>query len=257
MTAAERTTWRADARERRAVERWRPARRWYHPFLATLVISASTFITSKMNSLTIEGRDHYDEAIQRINRGLITYANHVSMLDDPLLISNLAPREYDRIRWVASDAVNFFGSAAKAWFFTAGKCVPLVRGAGIDQPGYFFLRDRLLDGDWVHIFPEGGRTRDPEALMSGSFKTSIGRLMDETRPLMLPYYHYGLHNVLPVGATFPLRANALRMVFGELWDSGRELDAVRDSGSARWERLTGVAFQILRSLEREVNPAAS
>jgi monolysocardiolipin acyltransferase len=257
MTAADGTTWRANAQERRAVERWRPARRWYHPFLAALVIRTSTLITSKMNALTIEGRAHYDAAMDRAGRGLITYANHVSMFDDPLLISNLAPREYDRIRWVASDAINFFGGAAKAWFFTAGKCVPLVRGAGIDQPGYFFLRDRLLEGDWVHIFPEGGRTRDPKALMSRSFKSSIGRLMDETRPLMLPYYHYGLHNVLPVGAMFPHRGNELQMVFGELWDSADAVDAAGETGPTRWERLSQVALEPLRDLERQVNPAAS
>jgi len=256
MTTTDDATWRADGRERRAVERWRPARRWYHPLLAALVIRASAFITSTTNTLVIENRDQLDEAMRREARGLITYANHVSMFDDPLLISNLAPREYDRIRWVASDALNFFGSAIKAWFFTAGKCVPLVRGAGIDQPGYFFLRDRLREGDWIHIFPEGGRTRDPDSRMGSTFKSSIGRLMDETRPLMLPYYHFGLHKVLPVGALLPRRGHDLRMVFGDLWDSEAHIDTAAEEGPVRWERLSTVAYETLRDLENEVHPAA-
>ena len=257
MKAAEHAAWRADARERRAVERWRPARRWYHPLLTALVIHTSMFITSRMNSLTIEGREHFDEAMRREGRGLVTYANHVSMFDDPLLISNLAPRAYKEIRWVASDAINFFGSALKAWFFTAGKCVPLVRGAGIDQPGYFFLRDRLLHGDWVHIFPEGGRTRDPEARMANAFKSSMGRLIDETRPLVLPYYHSGLHEVLPVGSLVPRRGRELHMLFGDLQDYSDEVDAVADEGQTRWERLAASAHRRLLRLETSLRPPGS
>ena len=111
----------SSAREQRALMRWKPARRWYHPPLAALVIATSRFVTTKLNSLTIEGLDRFYAASRRGSRGLLTFSNHVSMFDDPLLIANFAPRRYEDIRWVASDAINFFGSAWKAWLFTAGR----------------------------------------------------------------------------------------------------------------------------------------
>src|SRR3989304_994874 len=151
-----------DRRERDAVARWRPGRRWYHPLLARLVIGISKFVTTGMNTLTIEG------------------------------LERLAGRPPGR-----------------------GKGVPIVRGAGIEQPGFHFLRDRLAEGEWVQIFPEGGRTRDPQALMAESFKSGIGRLMAEARPVILPFYHYGMHEVLPVGAKLPRRGRTVRLVFGE------------------------------------------
>lgn len=254
----------ATPRERQAVARWRPARRWHHPFLATLVIATSRFITNRLNGLTIEGLERFQAARDRGGRGLLTFSNHVSLFDDPLLPANFAPRRYEEIRWVAADAVNFFGSAAKAWLFTAGKCVPIVRGAGVDQPGYHFLGRRLAEGCWVQIFPEGGRTRDPEALMTGPFKLGIGRLIAETAPVTLPFYHYGMHHVLPVGAKLPRREHEIRLVFGEPveWTADRLRDAARQpsgpplEGQALWEALAGWAYRELRRLEAEVNPAA-
>jgi len=72
----------------------------------------------------------------------------------------VAPGDYDEVRWGAADALNFFGDALRGVLFSAGRCVPVVRGWGESQPGVVFLRDRLRDGDWVHLFPEGGRTRE-------------------------------------------------------------------------------------------------
>ncbi len=250
-------------RERQAVARWRPARRWYHPLLAALVIETSRFITNKLNTLTIEGLEGFEAARERGGRGLLTFSNHASLFDDPLLPANFSPRRYDEIRWVAADAVNFFGSAPKAWFFTAGKCVPIVRGAGVDQPGYHFLGERLAEGSWVHIFPEGGRTRDPDALMTRPLRLGIGRLIAETAPFTLPFYHYGMHHVLPVGAKAPRRGHEIRLVFGEPveWTDDRLREAASQpagpplKGQALWRAVADWAYRELRQLETEVNPA--
>lgn len=76
----------------------------------------------------------------------------MSLFDAPLIVANLVSPRYEALRWVGADAINFFGSRVKSWLFTAGKCVPVVRGTGLDQPGFRFLVDRLKQGDWVHIF---------------------------------------------------------------------------------------------------------
>ena len=71
--------------------------------------------------------------------------------------------------------------------------------------------------------------------------------MDETQPLMLPYYHFGLHEVLRVGSLLPNRGQRLRMAFGDVWDPVSEVNSVDDDGAARWERLSTLAHARLRS----------
>ena len=253
-----------DMRERAAAARWKPGRKWYHPFLAAMVIRTSKFVMTTMNTLTIEGLERFVQLRQGREKGLLTYSNHVSLFDDPLLPSNFTLPRYEEIRWVAADALNFFGNRPKAWLFTAGKAVPIVRGGGLDQPGFHFLRDRLATGEWVHIFPEGGRTRDPQGRMGDSFKPGIGRLMAEARPVLLPFYHYGMHEVLPVGAKLPRRGRTVRVVLGEAVDcddayvtaaAERAGDAALE-GPALWEALAAAAHDALRRLETEVHPAA-
>ncbi len=248
------------AREERAVARWHPAARWYHPLLAALVARTSRFVMRQMNSFTMEGRERFDSLADRGGRGLLTFSNHVSLFDDPLLTANFAPAAYRDLRWVGADAINFFGSPWKAWIFTAGRCVPLVRGAGVDQAGFRFLRDRLAEGAWVHMCPEGGRTRDPHAVMRRPFKLGIGRLIEEARPIALPFYHYGMQDVLPVGSVRPRAGRHVRVVFGK----STACDAAfisRVSGTAcderiRWDRIAAWAYGELRPLERRLNPHA-
>ncbi|HSP56222.1 MAG TPA: lysophospholipid acyltransferase family protein, partial [Dehalococcoidia bacterium] len=201
--------------EQRALGRWRPGVRWYHPAIAFLVIRLSRLIMRRMNRLDIEGVERFDDLHIRGARGLLTFSNHVSMFDDPLLLANLGLPKYSEVRWVAADALNFFGSPWKAWLFTAGKAVPVIRGAGINQPGLMFLLERLKAGEWVHIFPEGKRTRKPVGRMSDDLKSGIGMLMAEALPIALPFYHHGMHDILPVGSLRPRRGKRVRLVFGE------------------------------------------
>lgn len=253
-----------DRRESAAVARWKPGRRWYHPSLAFLVIRLSRFIMNTLNTLTIERLEVLHSLRERDGRGLLTFSNHVSLFDDPLLISNFNVTRYDDVRWVAADAINFFGSPFKAWLFTAGKAVPIARGSGLNQPGLAFVRDRLAEGAWVHIFPEGGRTRDPRALMTHPVKTGIGRLMAEAQPIALPFYHYGMHEVLPVGARLPRRGKSVRLVFGDPVDCSRAyirevapaLEAGGAAGPPLWEALAERAYDALHRLETAVHPAA-
>lgn len=253
----------AAAAERRAVARWRPARRWYHPILARMVIASSRTITSRLSTLSIDGIDRFERCRDRDRRGLLTIANHVSMFDDPLVTASFSPSRYEDIRWVASDALNFFGSPWKAWIFTAGKCVPVVRGGGVGQDAMAFLIERLRGGEWAHIFPEGGRTRDPRGLMQPVYKPGVGRLIAEAHPIVLPFYHHGMRDVLPVGALRPRRGKHIRLVFGEPVDCNEAfIDAVLQASGARraelagWMALAAWAHGQLSALERMVHPDA-
>jgi monolysocardiolipin acyltransferase len=244
------------AQEQRAVARWRPGLRWYHPVMAKVVIAASRLITTRLNGLKIDGADVFERTRSRSDRGLLTVSNHVSLFDDPLLIANLVRGPYKNARWVGADALNFFGSAPKAWLFTAGKSVPIVRGSGLDQPGMRFLRDRLLAGDWVHIFPEGQRTRDPDARMA-SFRPGAGWLIAETSPIVLPFYHYGMHRVLPAGALRPRAGQEIRVVFGEPIDCDAEwLRGVTVRSSIDlWRAISAEIHARVAAIEHRVHPS--
>jgi hypothetical protein len=126
-----------------------------------------------------------------------------------------------------------------------------------------YLSDRLAAGDWVHLLPEGGRTRDPEARMGPAFKAGIGMLIAEAKPLALPFYHYGMQAVLPVGAVRPRAGNHVRMVFGEVTDcndawlsevAGRHGSGAEDS-AALWRAIAAETHAAVAGIERVVHPA--
>jgi 1-acyl-sn-glycerol-3-phosphate acyltransferase len=251
--------------EERAVARWQPRKRWYHPLVARTVITGSRFVTRLMNRLDVEGREHLESVRERAGRGLLTISNHVSLYDDPLLTSNFVQMSYEKIRWVGADAINFFGNAARAWFYSSGRVVPIVRGAGIAQPGMEFLRDRLAGGEWVHMFPEGGRTRDPDGRMMPEFKNGTGWLIAQAKPLVLPFYHHGMMGVLPVGSGVPRLGKRVRVVFSQPIDCNTAwIDATclqhagdRTDGPKLWGAITSELYDILSKMERRIHPRAA
>ena len=253
-----------DSRERAALERWKPGRRWYHPLLASIVIGASRFVMARMNRLEVDGIERFRSLQDRGGRGLLTYSNHASLFDDPLIVANLVSPRYEAIRWVGADAVNFFGNRAKSWLFTAGKCVPIIRDTGLDQPGLRFLAYRLKEGDWVHIFPEGTRTRDSRGRLGDACKPGIGLIIEQAKPLTLPFYHTGMQDVLPVGAIVPRRGNTVRVLFGQATDcDAHYLEGIASSrtgplqGRELWQALADATHRELQALEHAVTGAGA
>ena len=240
----------------RLLRHWRPDPSWYMPHLSSLVVNLSRFIMQGMNTVEFEGRSHWDSVFKTEGRGILSFSNHVSLFDDPLLISNLGRTRFNDVRWIGSDHINFFGTAVKGLIYSAGKCVPIVRSGGLDQPGFSFLSERLRAGDWVHIFPEGGRTREADARLKTPSKMGVGRLMAEARPVAIPFYHYGMHSVLPIGKAVPRLGARVRVRFGPSQDVN-EAFLARFSGTehALWGGLRDWSYEQLRALETEVHPA--
>ncbi|MFT4624748.1 MAG: monolysocardiolipin acyltransferase [Myxococcota bacterium] len=198
---------------------------------ATLVVTGtSRLLMQGLNRVKLVDPHHLHAArrLQRPGHGLLTASNHVGLFDDPLLLACFAEPDWAQLRWVAADAVNFFGSPGMALFSSTGKAVPVVRGAGVDQPGMAFLAERLRQGDWVHVFPEGGRSRDAQGRLRRPLKTGLAYLVAAARPLLLTFHHRGMHDVLPIGARLPRVGNTVTVRFAAAVDTDAGL---ADQGS--------------------------
>lgn len=247
-----------EKRAKAAMARFRPRNTLFTRLITRLVVGTSCWVMSRRNRLCLEGQERFTAVsthAARSGRGLLTFSNHVSLLDDPFLVSNFGLRgfDYDDVRWVAADATNFFGGWLRGVIFSAGKCIPVVRGWGEGQVGFAFMRERLLAGHWVHLFPEGGRTRDPAARLRLPFKSGIGRLLDEARPFALAFSHRGMERVLPIGARWPRKNQQVRLRFGEAHavdDDFLAKHAPQTEPRARWDALTRWTEGELGALER-------
>lgn len=213
-----------------AVKRFDPTPSFLRDRAAEAVACVSRAVMTLGNRIDVIGLERLHAALAD-HRGLLTFSNHVSLFDDPLITACLVPPAWGRLRWIAADAINFFDTPLKAAIFNAGKAVPIIRGGGIDQPGMHFLAQRLTAGEWVHVFPEGGRTRDPLARLRQPLKPGMAHLIRATRPLVLPFHHIGMEHVLPIGARSPRFGHRVTVQIGEVNPleqdlAGQSIDAI-------------------------------
>lgn len=159
-------------------------------------------------------------------QALLTVSNHASALDDPLVVSALLPPGLEadprRLRWTLCATDRCFTNPAAAAFFRAGKVLPVERGAGLAQPGMRVAEALLGRGDWVHVFPEGTRSKDGRVRPA---RKGVGRLAVAAAraaatsgappPLLLPFAHTGMLGVTPPGAVIPRPGGVVRIAVGE------------------------------------------
>lgn len=236
---------------------WTTHPHWYKTILCNLVVNTSRVVMRGMNRVDFVNPEEWNQLTKERDRGLLSFSNHVSYFDDPLLISNLGTTAYSEVRWIAADHKNFFGTAMKGFIFSAGKCVPIVRGGGLEQPGFDFLLERLAQKDWVHIFPEGGRTREDAGKLKTPFKLGIGRLLAEAKPIAIPFYHYGMHDILPVGSSLPRMGKRVRVQFASstrIDDDWLSTHCPDRSGVDLWKSLRDWSYEELADLEKKTRP---
>jgi monolysocardiolipin acyltransferase len=240
-----------------SLKNWYPESTWFTPFIVYSVVLISKFIMQVLNTVEIFHKEELLNLHERENRGLITFSNHNCLFDDPFLISCLGKVDIVSKRYIAADAQNFFSRKHTGFFFSQGRCVPIVRGAGMQQPGFDFLKKILSEGGWVHIFPEGTRNRKPEEGIQSNFTHGMAHLILSSKPLVLPFYHFGMEKVLPVGGRLPRIGNKIKVIFGkkvDLSDTGlKEIfgeSCLEPSNNRdKIKKISDWSYKILKSLE--------
>ncbi|XP_043711512.1 tafazzin [Telopea speciosissima] len=174
------------------------------------------------NHIQIYGGEKLHQALQQRPEGkpLITVSNHVASMDDPLVIASLLPPSFmldaHRLRWTLCATDRCFKNPVTSAFFQCVKVLPVSRGDGVYQKGLDMALSKLNSGGWVHIFPEGSRSRDGGKTM-GSAKRGIGRLvMDaDTMPVVIPFVHTGMQDIMPIGSSVPKIGKTVTVLIGD------------------------------------------
>jgi monolysocardiolipin acyltransferase len=194
------------------------------------------------NRTEVRGR----RIVQQTRPPFLFVSNHVSMLDDafvgPLVFIPRAIWDYRFIPFHLPEKKNFFRGPFFSWLMRTVRCIPLTRGQGVFQPGMEETIRILKEGGTVHVFPEGTRTRSGDL---GKGKIGVGRMVRETGAKVIPCYHTGLNQVLPIGHKIPRIGKRVRIQVGEVltfeeymnmpntpktWQliSNRIIDSIRD-----------------------------
>ncbi|KAH8918332.1 acyltransferase-domain-containing protein [Atractiella rhizophila] len=140
-------------------------------------------------------------------RGVLTFANHRSVVDDPLIWGVLPKdhyRESRRIRWTLGASDICFTNPVFRRFFTEGQVIETFRGNGIYQKAVDNSTSLLNRGHWVHIFPEGYVNQShPYQLLR--FRWGIARMLMETKelPYIVPVWIKGFEDIMPEDRGFP------------------------------------------------------
>lgn len=185
-------------------------------------------------------------------RGLITVSNHVTAVDDPGAVAPLVPLQWllqpHRLRWTLCAADRCFGNPLVSAILRGGRALPIERGKGPDQLAMDAVVAKLDSGEWLHMFPEG--TRQPYGQL-GRMRPGVGRLVADARlpPIVLPFYHRGLHTLLKKGEVLPIGfGNRIDILVGQPLDFTPLLAELRAAGVPERDVHVAVAARIGEAL---------
>ena len=236
----------------------------------------SLFSSAGLNSCKVYNLKTLMKALNDRPAGvpLVTVANHHSCMDEPLLWGNKITECTDQatnfvisgmldvkqltnqcfMRWAIAAHDICFTRKLHSSFFAYGKSIPVVRGQGVYQPGVDFSIDRLNEGHWVHIYPEGKVNLDKSDMR---YKWGVGRMIAEakTTPIVVPIYHLGMDDVLPsVKPYIPRVLKRLTVLIGEPIPVQATLDDLKKRGASDEEKRKVITDLIELHLKRLKEP---
>ncbi|KAF8375498.1 acl-3, partial [Pristionchus pacificus] len=185
------------------------------------ILSKSMFVGG-VNKMVVKNKDTFMKVLKDRSRPLITVANHRCNIDDPLMFALMTRREFadtlDHQRYTLTAHNICFTKQSHTTLFSLGRCVPCVRGEGVNQKGMDFCLEKMeQDNAWIHIFSEGKVVEEP-----GRFKWGVGRLVNECSkpPLILPIWIEGMNKVWPNHPPYyPRFGNTVNVFIGDVIDT--------------------------------------
>lgn len=143
-----------------------------------------------------------------------------------------------------------FTNKIHSLFFMLGKCIPVVRGEGVYQPAVDLCIQKIKDGDWVHVFPEGRVNMDKEHMR---LKWGVGRILFESypiSPIIVPIWHEGMDCLLPNYPPYYFRFNSkLTFNFGNPIDLSATMKMIFDKKIDEVEARKLITNEIQEKLE--------
>ncbi|KAJ7638514.1 acyltransferase-domain-containing protein [Roridomyces roridus] len=242
-----------------------------------LVVTPTVQLTCKLAlnsfaSVSVNGLSHITSALENVQQtGLLTLANHISTLDDPMAWGVLPTKYFLRshtARWTLGASDIMFTNPLFSTFFRSGQVLETVRGNGIYQPSVDAAIEKLNRGNWVHLFCEG-KVNQPDTYLQENgltrlprFKWGVGRVLTEVSklPPIIPIWLSGFERLMPEGRPFPYKylprpGQHLSVTFGEPLDL-RELEALRASDATPEQlriRITSIVHDAVEALGHSVS----
>ncbi|KAK6911590.1 Phospholipid/glycerol acyltransferase [Dillenia turbinata] len=236
-------------------------------FLRTVALpvigTACHVFMNGLNRVEVYGAEKLHQAMQLRpkNQPLVTVSNHVASMDDPLVLASLIPPgallDAHNLRWTLCATDRCFKNSVTSAFFRCVKVLPVSRGDGIYQKGLDLAISKLNRGGWVHIFPEGTRSRDGGRTM-GSAKRGVGRLILDANatPIVIPIVHTGMEEIMPIGSSLPRISKTVTVLVGDpiylddLVNFGENQDL---SSGEQYDAITSRIGNCLKELKVQVD----
>ncbi|MBN2385078.1 1-acyl-sn-glycerol-3-phosphate acyltransferase [bacterium] len=178
-------------------------------FWVNVTAFVSLLFFQVLNRTEVIGRDNVPK-----DRNVLLCSNHQSMIDSflvgflaffpaVLLRPNLMPYHPAALE-------NFFKGKFMSWMSAKWRCIPVRRGER-DMLALSQMIKALKNGTMI-LFPEGTRSRTGQV---GAGRVGVGKLIYDTRAMVIPVAIYGMDRVLPIGCYVPRIFQKIRIIFGK------------------------------------------
>ena len=123
-----------------------------------------------------------------------------------------------------------------------------MQALGIDIGGSG-IKGAIVDLGTGELASERLRIETPPSFHIDEVSDTIAHLVREARPLLLPFHHRGMHEVLPIGARVPRIGRRLTLRFGPHLDSNDGLADRDERAVIAWveERLLALEAETLQA----------
>lgn len=196
---------------------WNPPKEtFYFKIQAKFVMMITSLVIFIILKIMNKSKFYNLENIRNTETPFVFASNHTTMFDSGFLDCMLFFKEmffnYNKIPYHTPEYGNFYKNKLMSWYMDHVKCIPLQRGKGLDQPAQKIVSQKLSNGGVVHIFPEGTRSRTGKLLPG---KGGVGKRIYETKVKVVPCYHEGMRDILPVGKYMPNIGKKVSVIIGE------------------------------------------